>query len=1196
MSKIYYWEQALIHRSIRDYQALITGVIEQLMQGNYASAGLEQLRAGSKRLYSARINAKARVIFSSIQYAGMTSLLVLDVLENHEYERCLFLESDYLRHFMGNLDKAEIEQIAFGHGDVFELAGAVTETDFARVHFFQGEMIHLSPEQNQGLSIRLPALIEGEAGSGKTCVGLCALSDKINTDAQARVLYLAPSRELVTQMRANWLLLNGSPRAEFKSYAELFTLEKIEDDILLNWIARNESFQTDEPLKTLKEFSMLMTIANLEVYLSLGTRQSIFSSHPERRKAWELWQHFKEHFDFNHHYHPWFSPLADGGDYDMIFVDESQSLTAFQLWQLLSYAKDRAMLAGFDRHQRLMGDRHDMKRFKSLCYQHHIDLSEQQLIGSFRCPRKVIEVVNNVLDMKYALAQGQPEKGAILKYESKQTEPGRVLYCLESKDRDTYASLLTTASRHWAIVTTADKKQETLDKFQHPLVFTPQEILGLGYPIIICYHLAQQEVVYQIAQELPSDIAERQYIHGASRELPDTVLTCFNEWIIAASRSLNTLIILESSKKTAYKSQRFINGLFRGGLLSQVQERSIRLETDCNWEDEVRRLVALNLSEQALRAYEQYVRPKTHISMHAWLYPKASPAPIVETRPMSVVKKACPKEPSAPVKVNAEPRQEKNIPGSEKSLIQLKTSHDTIAIGIFDVLGKLAAGGIGASMYKYAMLRSFLDRSEVEGFDKTMYLQHIQKLFNMPWTVWCVWINEPGRLDKLKLMINRHVDISVAIKVSLNTRLFEPSENYSLFFQYQLAPDTNSFFDDFFDEKSLRYFTHELFLYPEFVDMQFLEFLMAYIMDKPISMYGFDKFLFILVEKYFNDQIDIKYIQSNENMLAHQLFLKNLFMKTFGFPDMVESKILVKLFKTSLNKLHAFVSVQALICDIPLQCFLSAKQGIPYLEYLVKKNEISLRFLGEWLLNAKELDLVLKYVLSTEMLLQSITLACVEPEMMALFKSRFIHRLVFHELFIHKGALEFLNTLAAQHPDIWSGLETRTQLSLFAHRDGNKHCSFILKLLIDTLALKQSTLSNHLFCLLRSGSPPLYQQFNDIEWFLPLIMFDLKSKPVQKKPSWLMSPLVLMVRHHDAYEFLQQLLDTKPPLAKVFKWLFISSIFPAEQTQSIMKSHPLGVKILDSLVFVAEEAPELDLDGLYNGISIQPGDKSFFCG
>jgi hypothetical protein len=57
-------------------------VIAQLLHGDYASAGLEQLKAGGKKLSSARINAKARVIFSSMQHAGHSSLLVLDVLEN----------------------------------------------------------------------------------------------------------------------------------------------------------------------------------------------------------------------------------------------------------------------------------------------------------------------------------------------------------------------------------------------------------------------------------------------------------------------------------------------------------------------------------------------------------------------------------------------------------------------------------------------------------------------------------------------------------------------------------------------------------------------------------------------------------------------------------------------------------------------------------------------------------------------------------------------------------------------------------------------------------------------------------------------------------------------------------------------------------------------------------------------------------
>jgi hypothetical protein len=116
-------------------------------------------------------------------------------------------------------------------------------------------------------------------------VGLCALSDKINADALARVLYLASSPEIVTQMYQNWPLLNGSPRAEFKSYDELFEVDKIENEVLTIWISRFEDFKIFEARYLLKEFSMLMRIDTLERYLALDKRQSIFSTQIEKQKA-----------------------------------------------------------------------------------------------------------------------------------------------------------------------------------------------------------------------------------------------------------------------------------------------------------------------------------------------------------------------------------------------------------------------------------------------------------------------------------------------------------------------------------------------------------------------------------------------------------------------------------------------------------------------------------------------------------------------------------------------------------------------------------------------------------------------------------------------------------------------------------------------------------------------------------------------
>jgi len=272
MKKIYYWEQALILRNLSDYQALLQGVIEKLLMGDYASAGLEQLKHQDKTLYSARINQKARVIFINFIKDKQSSLLILDVLENHEYERCQFLNNQYIKTFLGSITPEELIRCETPEALPIETLTEITEINLQSLHYFQGQMIELTVPQHESLHLPLPALIEGEAGSGKTCVGLCALSNFLNErlEEDVRVLYLAPFKSLVDDMQLQWQNLNGNPRAEFKIYDELFTVASISSTQLIDWITRTASFPAPCSQNLLKEFAMMQLLETPEDYFALG--------------------------------------------------------------------------------------------------------------------------------------------------------------------------------------------------------------------------------------------------------------------------------------------------------------------------------------------------------------------------------------------------------------------------------------------------------------------------------------------------------------------------------------------------------------------------------------------------------------------------------------------------------------------------------------------------------------------------------------------------------------------------------------------------------------------------------------------------------------------------------------------------------------------------------------------------------------
>lgn len=302
----------------------------------------------------------------------------------------------------------------------------------------------------------------------------------------------------------------------------------------------------------------------------------------------------------------------------MIYLDESQLFSAYQLTQILSLAKEQALLMGFDRHQRIGAGKRDILQFKQVCHKNHISLQDIQLHGSFRCPKQVIQLVNNILSIKYTLAKGRPDKGSILKYESQKEERGQVHYFLESNDKKHFLDALPQGSRNWAVVTPESHKNKARALFATPLIFSPQECLGLGYEIIILYQMGQQGVIETISKELPTDM-QRTYIHGARIELKEEYIRSLNEWLIAASRAQNTILIIEPSITKTHKIRQFQQHLFHGELLDIHQHASIKFAVNEDWESEVLKLLSTGHKAPAEEAYQRYIYTKTQIFLEEWL-------------------------------------------------------------------------------------------------------------------------------------------------------------------------------------------------------------------------------------------------------------------------------------------------------------------------------------------------------------------------------------------------------------------------------------------------------------------------------------------------------------------------------------------------------------------------------------------------
>lgn len=1183
MKKIYFWEQALLLKGLLDHQALLQNLVEKLLSGEYASTNLEKIQHGEQKIYSARINDKARMIFTNFVKEGQQSLLILDVLENHEYDRCHFLDKQYIKHFFGNLREENISKMALEEEHPFQLDWDQQEFYFQRLHYFQNQWIELNPNQQDALQIHLPALLEGEAGSGKTCVGLCAMSDYLNKHpAQAsKVLYLAPLEHLTLEMQNQWQNFHGHPHAEFKTYEQLFTTPSLSHAHLIQWVNRTQAFPESEAHKILQEFSILQRLKSEQEYLNLGERETYFSLE-HKTKIWFLFQNFINHFNFQEHYHPWFSPLNTKEAYDFIYLDESQSFTTYQLLQILALAKENAVLMGFDRHQRISASKRDILKFKTWCHHNQIILENIQLHGSFRCPKKVIQLVNHVLSVKYSLAKGRPDRGSILKYNSQKEEQGQIHYFLLSKDKEKFLDYLPNSSRNWAVITPEEFKESAKNLFDTPLIFSPQECLGLGYDIIVLYLMGQQKTLSDISKELPSEINTK-YIHGAKVSLDEKYLQTLNEWIIAASRAQQMLMIIEPSPQKTHQIRRFHQYLFQDELIESISTSPIKIETDRNWEGEILRLISTGHKQAANEAYQRFIYPQTHQPIEEWLAAK-NPA----TRP-------------------ALAEESKKIEGTSKSKSlppQLPRALRPISppLHIEDIANvtskPVMTGSLVYSNYYYHQMLSNLPTLKKDLMTRQIYLKKYLPYFKMSWQEWTLYIKESRRLEKILYILNKYAHIQNIITLNSIDNFFKEDEDYTDFLQYQITLSTPPLICEFNIREHMFRLTTEVFKNPQFIQLSFLNFLVKNehtTLMATVRSTGIEGLICQATLYYFEKIGDYSKQKSQEHF---EFFLAYLELGVGMGLSFCVTELILFLMRTpqlwpfiQANKWSTVRSQNGIFSNFTLD-MMNVPVGLDLIKHLLNYQNLSGVDLFSAFLNTNYFIIFSSTLFSDPFLYQLLLESCIEePKIYQTFKSFFSKKHLLQKLLKYKNSFEGLLILLGTYPDFWN-LNTQEHIYLFRNKDKTHQTSLLLKILIDAQKLNEPDFHQKILDLFLSGTPGFHETIGESEWMLPLI--NLNSNQQESSFTWMLSPLIILIRFQIYHLFLVELITHHPNLLKYLKWLIETNKVPETLIQKNLNETETGQSIYLKLQGTEEKLATFTLFNVQDKLIVQEDKLTFF--
>lgn len=577
---------------------------------NFTQADIKKV---GDNLYRAKLNHKARLVFSFYQYQQIRYCLVLEYLPNHDYEKSRFLvgtsqiAEDKCPQFLDLQD--ELPQLVYLH------------PQHESFHFLD-KVLSFDDIQHSIYHAPLPAVIIGSAGSGKTALMLEKMKQGVGD-----ILYVSLSSYLVQHSRHLYYahgyhndLQEEVNFLSFQEYIETLHVPQGKESTARDfhqWFSRqaiNTSLKR-EAQKIFEEFRGVLTGFSLDApylsrddYKQLGVKQSLFAGF-ERDDVYGLFERYRLHlkennlFDSNIISQEYLSLVLP--KYDFIVVDEVQDFTNVQLSLILNSLKlgGDFILCG-DSNQIVHPNFFSWSKLKSLFFDSNVLKKHHNylhiLTANYRNSSLVSNVANRILKLKHArFGSVDKESNYLVKSAGESQGTLQLLKACDSVIKQ--LDISTSCSTKFAVlVLHSEQKAEAARRFSTPLVFSIQEAKGLEYENIILYNfvsceaLAFKEISANVsAKDL--DIDELSFSRAKSKS--DKSLEVFKFYInslyVAVTRAVSNLYIVESSMEhplfALLDLERFI-----GELSLSVQKSSVQ-----EWQLEAQRLEMQGKQEQA---------------------------------------------------------------------------------------------------------------------------------------------------------------------------------------------------------------------------------------------------------------------------------------------------------------------------------------------------------------------------------------------------------------------------------------------------------------------------------------------------------------------------------------------------------------------------------------------------------------------
>ncbi len=585
-------------------------VVAALRAGDFRAANVKKLTPTP--YYRAELSAADRLVFRLGDYAGARCILLLEIIENHAYDRARFLNGAVV-------DETRLQPLHAPPDDAAAEALALAYVHPGRRYFhLLDKVLSFDDDQHEALHLPPPLILIGSAGSGKTAVVLEKLK---RLTGEVAYITLSPFlAEHASRLYFSHGYENDRQDVDFLSFKEYLESVRVPAGrpvsfrAFAGWFARH---RTASPVKDahrlFEEFSGVLTGAAVdrpwlerEDYLSLGVRRSIFNA-DEREAVYALFEKYRSWlaedglYDLNIESHRAQAHVEKR--YDAVMLDEVQDLTNMQVHLVLAALRQPGnfVLCG-DANQVVHPNFFSWSALKSMFYEQRMQGRAEIvriLNANYRNAPCITDLANRILRVKNARFGSVDRESTYLARSTAGVEgEAHLLDAGPAVVRDLDDKTCRSA-RVAVIVLREEDKAGARRSFRTPLVFSIQEAKGLEYETIVLFNMvsSSNRDFAEIAEGVSAADLEAELQYARARDKTDKSLDVYkffiNAFFVAVTRAVRTLYVVEQ-----HGVHPFLALLDLRPATTGVKVRS-QSSTAEEWKTEARRLEMQGKEEQA---------------------------------------------------------------------------------------------------------------------------------------------------------------------------------------------------------------------------------------------------------------------------------------------------------------------------------------------------------------------------------------------------------------------------------------------------------------------------------------------------------------------------------------------------------------------------------------------------------------------